>query len=318
MSETNTQPNNLIEASNPSKRQCIKCEDFFNASSFSRHKNTCPFAAFDLTKTQLLQLQNENKTRKTVSTNLTDEQTSGMNELKQQVEDFRRELATLKQIAQKEQSQVSASSPDAAEIEDRFRVFRSSQKNDVQVVFLWTEYNKFLKQTERTVSISSGNVYISRLNEKVKEGSMKASSAKTYRSILNSILTSVLRHSVTLIKTVNAEKGKEMLTLSKQQVLDLLYKVLANETLETFLIFYLCFRYAARINSVVNVKWQDFDLSQGYLVLKDSKTCLRGSKVKLNEKAVKIMRSIEKDKFIFPTLKVFEIGGVTDRTRAKR
>ena len=95
---------------------------------------------------------------------------------------------------------------------------------------------------------------------------MKASSAKTYRSILNSILTSVLRHSVTLIKTVNAEKGKEMLTLSKQQVLDLLYKVLANETLETFLIFYLCFRYAARINSVVNVKWQDFDLSQGCLV----------------------------------------------------
>ena len=37
----------------------------------------------------------------------------------------------------------------------------------------------------------------------------------------------------------------------------------------------------------------------------------------MNEKVVKIMRSIEKDKFIFPTLKVFEIGGVTDRTRAK-
>ena len=59
-----------------------------------------------------------------------------MNELKQQVEDFRRELATLKEIAQKEQSQVSASSPDAAEIEDRLRVFRSSQKKDFQVVFL--------------------------------------------------------------------------------------------------------------------------------------------------------------------------------------
>ena len=150
MSETNTQPNNLIEASNPSKRQCIKCEDFFNASSFSRHKNTCPFAAFDLTKTQLLQLQNENKTRTTVSTNLTDEQTSGMNELKQQVEDFRRELATLKEIAQKEQSQVNASSPDATEIEDRFRVFRSSQKSEFRLYSFGQSTSSFLnKQKER-------------------------------------------------------------------------------------------------------------------------------------------------------------------------
>ena len=45
-----------------------------------------------------------------------------------------------------------------------------------------------------------------------------------------------------------------MITLSRQQVIDLLKTALDKEDFETFLMLYLCFRYSARINSVVKLQ----------------------------------------------------------------
>ena len=39
------------------RKQCDKCHETFNASSFARHVKICPFAAFKLSKNQLLDLE---------------------------------------------------------------------------------------------------------------------------------------------------------------------------------------------------------------------------------------------------------------------
>ena len=141
-------------------------------------------------------------------------------------------------------------------------MFRSRLRNDQQAIFVWTEFKKFIQETGREVNIGLGNTFVARLNNKVKSKEIKGSSAKTYRSLLNSILSSMLPFPITLIKTIKAEPGKEKITLQRPQVIDLLKTVMDREDLETFLMMYLCFRHSARINCIANLSFNDVNLKE--------------------------------------------------------
>ena len=125
-----------------------------------------------------------------------------------QLEEFKKELAILK-----EQRANVTPHPQVnlnlADFDEKFEVFRSRLRNDQQAIFVWTEFKKFIQETGREVNLGSGNTFVARLNNKVKFKEIKGF-AKTYRSLLNSILSSMLPFPITLIKTVKAEPGKEI------------------------------------------------------------------------------------------------------------
>jgi hypothetical protein len=172
----------------PAKKQCDKCHEVYNFRSFARHYKACPFAAFKHSKNQLLDLERGLATPHPTDTNKDLNKDDELVKLTLQLEEFKKELAILK-----EQRANVTPHPQVnlnlADFDEKFEVFRSRLRNDQQAIFVWTEFKKFIEETGREVNLGSGNTFVARLNNKVNIKEIKGSSAKTYMSLLNSILS---------------------------------------------------------------------------------------------------------------------------------
>ena len=149
------------------KKQCDRCHETFNASSFARHVKICPFAAFKLSKNQLLDLEISAVTPHPSDNNkdlIKDEQVA---KLTQQLEEIKKELASMRELNSKTTPHPKINF-NLSDYEEKFEVFRSRLRNDQQAIYVWTEFKKFILETGKHINLDSGNTFVARLNNKVK------------------------------------------------------------------------------------------------------------------------------------------------------